>query len=137
MLAGLKRLIWGAAIAGLVLGAAPALSQAAQTTGLQPDGRLVVSQQAGKVIGEYLRKVSGRYGALAISADGNAASYYICQSRLWKNCDDYNLEDSFISIPSGHIAAKLAESRCRGVTGSPCILLFVNDTWKHQFSLAQ
>jgi len=136
MFAGLKKAVSAAAIAGLVLGAVPAALQAAET-GVQPDGRIVVGPNAGKVIGEYLEKVSGRFGALAISHDGNSAAYYICQSRLWKNCDDYSLEDSFISIPSGHLAAKLAEQRCRGVTGSACIVLFVNDTWKEQFTLAQ
>ncbi len=136
MIAGLKIILSAASIAGLALGASPAVSQAAET-GIQPDGRIIVSQQTGKVIGEYLSKVSGRYGALAVSTDGNAAAYYICQSRLWKNCDDYSLEDAFISIPSGHLAAKLAETRCRGVTGSGCIVLFINDTWKRQFSLAQ
>jgi hypothetical protein len=134
MLAGLKKLAVGTALAGIVLGAP--VAHAAET-GLQPDGRFVISQQAGRVIGEYLRKVSGRFGALSVSADGTAAVYYICQSRLWKNCDDYSLEDSFISIPSGHIAAKLAQQRCRGVTGNECTLLFVNETWKHQFTLAQ
>ena len=136
MFAGLKKAVSAAAIAGLVLGAAPAALQAAET-GLQPDGRIIVGPKASKVIGVYLEKVSGRFGALAISRDGNTAAYYICQSRLWKNCDDYSLEDSFISIPSGHLAAKLAEQRCRGVTGSACIVLFVNDTWKEQFTLAQ
>ncbi|MGH6892598.1 MAG: hypothetical protein ACREEP_10095 [Dongiaceae bacterium] len=136
MLAGLKKIVSAATIAGLVLSAFPAVTSAAET-GIQPDGRLIVSQQAGKVIGEYLDKVSGRYGALAITTDGNTAAYYICQSRLWKNCDDYSLEDSYVTIPSGHLAAKLAQSRCRGVTGSDCVVLFVNDTWKRQFSLAE
>ena len=136
MFAGLKKAMSAAAIAGLVVGTAPAALHAAET-GLQPDGRIVVGPQASKVIGEYLEKVSGRYGALAISHDGKTAAYYICQSRQWKNCDDYSLEDSYISIPSGHLAAKLAEQRCRGVTGGDCILLFVNDTWKEQFTLAQ
>ena len=136
MFAELKKLVSGAAIGGLVLAGASVGAQAAET-GLQPDGRLIVSQDASKVIGEYLRKVSGRFGALSISADGTAAVYYICQSRLWKNCDDYSLEDSFMAIPSGQIAAKLSQSRCRGVTGSNCTLLFVNDAWKHEFTLAQ
>ncbi len=90
-------------MAGLALGAA-APAQAAET-GLQPDGTIIVGPAAAKVIGDYLAKVSGRFGALAISRDGQSAAYYICQSRLWKNCDDYSLEDSFISIPSGHLAA--------------------------------
>jgi len=136
MFAGLKKVASTAALAGLVLCTSPAALQAAET-GIQPDGRIIVGPAAGKVIGEYLQKVSGRFGALAISRDGQSAAYYICQSRLWKNCDDYSLEDSFISIPSGHLAAKLAEQRCRGVTGSGCIVLFVNDTWKQEFTLAQ
>lgn len=132
MFAGLKRFVSAAAITGLALAAFPAAAETAKA-GIQPDGRIIVSQQAGKVIGDYLRKVSGRYGALAVSRDGNSATYYICQSRLWKNCDDYSLEDSFISIPSGHLAAKLAQARC----GGSCVVLFVNSTWKRQFSLAQ
>jgi hypothetical protein len=133
--AGLKKVASAGVIAGLVLGV-PLELQAAET-GVQPDGRIVVGPDASKVIGEYLSKVSGRFGALAISRDGTAAAYYICQSRLWKNCDDYSLEDSFISIPSGHLAAKLAEERCRGVTGGGCIVLFINETWKQQFTLAE
>ena len=136
MFAGLRKAVSVVAIAGLVAGMSPAIVQAAQM-GMQPDGSFVVGPDASKVIGEYLSKVSGRFGALAISNDGTAAAYYICQSRLWKNCDDYSLEDSFISIPSGHLAAKLAEERCRGVTGSGCTVLFINDTWKKQFTLAQ
>src|SRR5262245_32662407 len=136
MFAGLRKAVSVVAIAGLVAGMSPAIVQAAQM-GMQPDGSFVVGPDASKVIGEYLSKVSGRFGALAISNDGTAAAYYICQSRLWKNCDDYSLEDSFISIPSGHLAAKLAEERCRGVTGSGCTVLFIDDTWKQQFTLAQ
>src|SRR5215211_4495785 len=112
MFAGLKRVIAAAYMAGLALGAA-APTQAAET-GLQPDGTIIIGPAATKVIGDYLAKVSGRFGALAISRDGQSASYYICQSRLWKNCDDYSLEDSLIAIPSGQLAAKLAERRCRG-----------------------
>jgi hypothetical protein len=136
MFAGLKKVILAAAVAGLAVGTSPTIAGAAET-GIQPDGRFIVGPEASKVIGEYLSKVSGRFGALAISNDGNAAAYYICQSRLWKNCDDYSLEDSFMSIPSGHLAAKLAAERCRGVTGSGCTVLFINDTWKKQFTLAQ
>jgi hypothetical protein len=136
MFAELKKALAAAAVVGLLLSASPAALQAAET-GLQSDGSVIVGPAASKVIGEYLRKVSGRFGALAISRDGQAAAYYICQSRLWKNCDDYSLEDSLMAIPSGHLAAKLAEQRCRGVTGSGCVVLFVNDTWKKQFTLAQ
>jgi len=136
MFAGLKNAMSAIAAAALVLGTASSTVLAGDT-GFQPDGRFIISQDAGKVVGEYLSKVSGRFGALAVTSDGTAAAYYICQSRLWKNCDDYSLEDSFISTPSGHLAAKLAVSRCRGVTGSDCIVLFINDTWKQQFTLAQ
>lgn len=136
MFCGLKKTIAAVAVAGLAVGTSPAVVLAADT-GFQPDGGFVISQEAGKVVGEYLSKVSGRFGALAVTTDGTAAAYYICQSRLWKNCDDYSLEDSFISTPSGHLAAKLAQSRCRGVTGSDCIVLFINDTWKQQFTLAE
>jgi len=136
MFGGLKKAVSAAAITGLALGTSPSVLQAAET-GVQPDGRIVVAPEASKVIGEYLSKVSGRFGALAISRDGQSAAYYICQSRLWKNCDDYSLEDSFMSIPSGHLAAKLAEARCRGFANGGCIVLFINDTWKQQFTLAQ
>jgi len=137
MLVGLNRIVAAACFAGLALGAmAPAH---AAEPGLQPDGTIIVGPEAAKVIGDYLAKVSGRFGALAISRDGQSAAYYICQSRLWKNCDDYSLEDSYIAIPSGHLAAELAERRCRGYAGGSggCLVLFVNDTWKYQFSLAQ
>lgn len=138
MFVGLKKAISAAAIFGMVLGGGAAALHAAET-GVQPDGRIIVGPAASKVIGEYLSKVSGRFGALAISRDGQSAAYYICQSRLWKNCDDYSLEDSFISIPSGHLAGRLAEQRCRGYAGGSggCVVLFVNDTWKHEFTLAQ
>ena len=136
MLAGLKKAIAAACMAGLLGSATPA--QAAEP-GLQPDGTMIVGPAAAKVIGDYLSKVSGRFGALAIARDGQSAAYYICQSRLWKNCDDYSLEDSGMSVPSGQLAAKLAERRCRGYAGGSggCVVLFVNDKWTHQFTLAQ
>jgi hypothetical protein len=137
MFAGLRKAMSAIAVAGLLVGGSSAALQAAET-GVQPDGRIVVGPEASKVIGEYLSKVSGRFGALAISRDGQSAAYYICQSRLWKNCDDYSLADTFISIPSGHLAADLAERRCRGyASGGECIVLFINETWKQQFTLAQ
>ena len=137
MFAGLKKVVAAVCIAGLTLGAT--VSTQAAETGLQSDGTIIVGPAASRVIGEYLAKVSGRFGALAISRDGQSAAYYICQSRLWKNCDDYSLEDSFISVPSGHLAAKLAERRCRGYAGGSggCVVLFINETWKYQFTLAQ
>jgi hypothetical protein len=138
MFAGLRKVIGAAVTAGLVAAGVAVPTQAAEP-GLQPDGSMIVGPAAAKVIGQYLEKVSGRFGALAISRDGQAAAYYICQSRLWKNCDDYSLEDSFKSIPSGQLAAKLAERRCRGYAGGSggCVVLFINDKWKYQFTLAQ
>jgi len=82
-----------------------------------------VSPQAQQAINDYLTKVHGRFGALAISADGTRAVPHICESHLWKNCDNYNLNDHFISIPSGRIAAGIALSRC----GGGCRLLYVNE----------
>ena len=131
MALGLAALALGAA----QLGAPVAAQDAAY--GLQPSGAFVVSPQVGKVIGEYLSLVNHRFGALAVSRTGDSASYYICQSRLWKNCDDYSLEDSFMSIPSGKLAAKLAQTRCQRLSGTDCIVLFINDRWKHQFTLGQ
>jgi hypothetical protein len=136
MFAGLRKAVSAVAVAALVAGTSPAALQAAET-GVQPDGHIVVGPDASKVIGEYLTKVSGRYGALAISQDGQAAAYYICQSRLWKNCDDYYLEDEFKSIPSGRLAAKKAEQRCRGYASGGCIVLFINDQWIKEFTLSQ
>lgn len=136
MFAGLKKAMSAAAVAGMVLGGGAAALHAAET-GVQPDGRIVVGPAASKVIGEYLSKVSGRFGALAISRDGQSAAYYICQSRLWKNCDDYSLEDSFQTIPSGKLAAPLALSACRGQGNGDCVVLFINDRWKVPFVLAK
>jgi len=140
MFAGWKRRLVLGFAALLALGAAqiatPAMAQD-KAYGLQPDGKLIVSPAVATVIGEYLNLVNHRFGALAVSRTGDSASYYICQSRLWKNCDDYSLEDSFMSIPSGKLAAKLAQDQCRRLTGTDCIVLFVNDRWQRPFSLAQ
>lgn len=124
------------ALAVVAFGALPAAAQDA-ATGIQPDGMLVVSPQVSKVIGDYLNRVSGRFGALAVSRSGDAAAFYICQSHLWKNCDDSSLEDSFISIPSGKIASPLALSRCNGLGSGDCVLLFVNERWQRPFTLAK
>ncbi len=83
------------------------------------------SPQARTVIEKYLRKVDGQYGALALSRDGTRAAYYICQSRLWKNCDDDELRDRFVSIPSAELAGRAALSRC----GGGCSILYRNDRW--------
>lgn len=134
-----RRMVLGLA-ALLALGtaemAAPALAQD-KAYGLQPDGKMIVSPQVAKVIGEYLEIVNHRYGALAVSRTGDSAAYYICQSRIWKNCDDYSLEDSFQSIPSGKLAAPLALSACRGQGNGDCVVLFINDRWKIPFVLAK
>ncbi len=138
MIAGLKRHL-AAATAVLALGAmqAAAPASAQDELGIQPDGRVIVSSAVGKVIGDYLSRVSGRFGALAVSRSGDVAAFYICQSHLWKNCDDSSLEDSFISIPSGKLAGPQALSRCNGLGGGDCVLLFVNDRWQRPFALAK
>ena len=84
---------------------------------------VAAAQQAQATIDEYLRKVDGRFGALALSQDGTRATYYICQSRLWKNCDNYELNDRFVSVPSAKLAAQEALSRC----GGGCAILYLND----------
>ena len=92
---------------------------------------IVLSVEAGRVVQEYLGKVEGRFGALAVSSDGQRAVYHLCQSRPWKNCDDYELADRFVSIPSGHLAAKKAMARC----GGTCVLLYVNETQKQTYTV--
>ena len=88
----------------------------------EPLPPVTASPQAQATIDDYLRKVDGRFGALALSQDGTRASYYICQSRLWKNCDNYELNDRFVSVPSAKLAAQEALSRCGG-----CDILYLND----------
>jgi hypothetical protein len=139
MFAGWKRRLGLGLAALLALGvelATPALAQDS-AYGLQPDGKMIVSPQVAKVIGDYLNLVNHRFGALAVSRDGKAAGFYICQSRLWKNCDDYSLEDSFQSIPSGKLAGPLALSQCRNLGSGDCVLLFTNDRWQRPFALAK
>ncbi|HJT14736.1 MAG TPA: hypothetical protein VJ790_19085 [Dongiaceae bacterium] len=92
---------------------------------------IALSAEAGRVVQDYLARVDGRFGALAVSSDGRRAVYHLCQSRLWKNCDDYELADRFVSIPSGHLAAKTAMARC----GGTCVLLYVNDTQKQAYTV--
>ena len=138
MFAGWKRRVSLAAL--LALGGAelavPAVAQDS-AYGLQPDGKMIVSPQVAKVIGDYLNLVNHRFGALAVSRDGEAAGFYICQSRLWKNCDDYSLEDSFQSIPSGKLAGPLALSQCSSRGSGDCVLLFTNDRWQRPFVIGQ
>lgn len=93
-----------------------------QHAGEQP-APVSASPQAQAVIGEYLQKVDGRFGALALSQDGARAGYYICQSQLWKNCDNYELNDRFVSVPSARLAAREALNRC----GGGCSILYLND----------
>jgi hypothetical protein len=85
-----------------------------------------VTPQAQAVIDDYLRRVKGRPGALAISPDGARAAYHICQSYLWKNCDNYELNDRFVSIPSSRLAAQEALSRC----GGGCRVLYLGEQRK-------
>ena len=107
----------------------------AQQTGLSPDGRLTVTAAANAQIQRYVEQVSGRFGALAVSQDGNKAVSYICQSRLWKNCDEPGAEDSNIAIPSGKIARDEALTRCRSQSGAACILIFINDDQQREFAV--
>lgn len=108
---------------GVTLVACLALAPAACQQARQDAVPTSASPQARTVIEEYLRKVDGRYGALALSQDGTRATYYICQSRLWKNCDDDELRDRFVSIPSAELAGRAALSRC----GGGCSILYWND----------
>jgi hypothetical protein len=107
----------------------------ADETGLSPDGRLTVTADANSAIQRYVEQVSGRFGALAVSQDGAKAVSYICQSRLWKNCDEPGNEDSNIAIPSGKIARDEALTRCRSQSGAACILLFINDDQQRDFAI--
>ena len=132
MFAGLKKAIVAAVTAGLVAASAAVPAQAAEI-GLQPDGTMIVGPAAAKVIGQYLEKVSGRFGALAVSQDGSKAVSYVCRSRLWKNCDEPGAEDSNIAIPSGKIARDEALTRCRSQSGAACILVFINDDQQRDF----
>lgn len=107
----------------------------AQQAGLQADGRLIVTAAANTGIQSYVEKVSGRFGALAVSQDGAKAVSFICSSRLWKNCDEPGAEDSNLAIPSGRLARDTALTRCRAESGAACILLFVNDDQQRDFTV--
>ena len=107
----------------------------AQQSGLQTDGRLTVTAAANTDIQRYVQKVSGRFGALAVSQDGTRAVSYICSSRLWKNCDEPGAEDSNLAIPSGRVARDEALTRCRADSGAACILLFINDDQQRDFGV--
>jgi hypothetical protein len=119
-------------VAGVTIGSAAM----AQQPGLSPDGRLTVTTDANSAIQRYVQQVSGRFGALAVSQDGAKAVSYVCQSRLWKNCDEPGSDDSNIAIPSGKIARDEALTRCRNQSGAACILLFINDDQQRDFGVA-
>lgn len=119
-------------LSGVMLASAPVQAQRA---GLQPDGRLVVNAAANDDIQSYVQKVSGRFGALAVSQDGTRAVSYVCRSRLWKNCDEPGAEDSSLAIPSGRVARDEALTRCRNESGAACILLFINDDQQREFDV--
>jgi hypothetical protein len=120
------------ALSALFLASADA---SAQQAGLQTDGRLIVTAAANRDIQSYAGKVSGRFGALAVSQDGAKAVSYICSSRLWKNCDEPGADESNLAIPSGRVARDAALTRCRAASGSACILLFVNDDQQRDFTV--
>ena len=108
---------------GTVAAAGLALVLASCQQAREEPAPVSASPQVQATIDEYLRKVDGRFGALALSQDGARATYYICQSRLWKNCDNYELNDRFVSVPSAKLAARESLSRC----GGGCAVLYLND----------
>jgi hypothetical protein len=89
-----------------------------ETTAYEP-----TSPPAQQVIDHYLADVRGKYGALAISADGSRAAYHICSLHQIQYCDETYSTDNLSWSPSGQIAAKTALSRC----GSGCRVLYIND----------
>jgi hypothetical protein len=80
------------------------------------------SPQAQQVIDRYLADVRGKYGALAISADGSRAAYHICPYRTVADCDGLNHFNSSWT-PANRVAAQYALSRC----GGGCRLLYLNE----------
>jgi len=119
----------------LVAGIVPPLDAQAENAGLQSDGRLTVTAAANDEIQRYVAQVSGRFGALAVSQDGAQAVSYICNSRLWKNCDEPGSDESNLAIPSGKVARDEALTRCRSQSGAACILLYVNDDQQRDFGV--
>jgi len=120
------------AAAGIALASPPIQ---AQQTGLQSDGNVIVSAAANADIQSYVERVSGRFGALAVSQDGGKAVSYICRSRQWKNCDEPGGDDSNLAIPSGKVARDEALTHCRSLSGAACILLFINDDQQREFGV--
>lgn len=100
-----------------------ALVLACTGTAAEQGPPVTLSPQAAATVQEYQSKIGGRFGALAVSTDGTKAAYHICRSYLAQNCDDHSLEDTFITIPSGRLAADYAMGRC----GGGCVLVFVNE----------
>jgi hypothetical protein len=84
------------------------------------------SPQAQRVIDQYLAEVRGRYGALAITADGGRAAYHICRYRSSTTCDDVDPFFNSSFTQSYRIAAKHALSSC----GGGCRVLYINDKRK-------
>ena len=80
------------------------------------------SPQAQQVIDQYLADVRGKYGALAISADGSRAAYHICLYRSSTTCEDVSRSNSSWTR-SAQEAAWRALSRC----GGSCRVLYLND----------
>jgi hypothetical protein len=128
---------WGAVRLLAVMAGVVGMGNAvlAQQAGLSPEGRLTITADANAQVQTYVSKVSGRFGALAVAQDGSKAVAYLCQSRLWKNCDEPGNEETSIAVPSGKIARDEALTKCRSATGSACILLFINDDQQREFSV--
>ena len=135
MTCGALRSLRGFGVLAAMAGTSLAGPAEAQQPGLSPDGRLTVTAAANGEIQRYVQQVSGRFGALAVSQDGTRAVSYICQSRLWKNCDEPGSDDSNIAIPSGKIARNEALTRCRSQSGAACILIFINDDQQRDFAV--
>jgi len=87
------------------------------TTAYEP-----ASPQAQQVIDRYLAEVRGKYGALAISADGSRAAYHICLYRSSTTCDDTSYSNSTYTR-SAQEAAWRALSQC----GGSCRVLYLNE----------
>lgn len=92
---------------------------AACAAGRQP---INLSPEVQDSVERYLAKAQGRFGGFAVSRDGSRAISYFCPSPRPQNCGDVRLDDSFVAIPSGQVAARRAMDRC----GSDCVVLYIN-----------
>jgi hypothetical protein len=103
-------------------GCAALIVAGCQGTPLETTAYVPASPQAQQVIDRYLADVSGKRGALAISADGSRAAYHICLYRSLADCDGLNHFNSSWTL-SNRVAAERALSRC----GGGCRLLYLDE----------